>query len=68
MSTQAERLGRSPSAKVKQQLDYPVIDTDVHTNDYSPDIEDYVASYGGTKLVDQLRKIGPGEGASAAET
>jgi hypothetical protein len=33
-----------------------VIDTDVHTNDYSPDIEDYIAQYAGTQLVDELRK------------
>jgi hypothetical protein len=46
----------SPSAAIKARLDYPVIDTDVHTNDYSPAIEDYIASYGGTQLVDELRK------------
>jgi hypothetical protein len=33
-----------------------VIDTDVHTNDYTPAVEDYVAQYGGSRLVDELRK------------
>ncbi|HEX6242780.1 MAG TPA: amidohydrolase family protein [Polyangiales bacterium] len=47
----------SPSAAIKARLDYPVIDTDVHTNDYSPDLEDYVAEYGGKHLVDELRKV-----------
>jgi len=51
MSTQ-----RSPSAKIRARLDFPVIDTDVHTNDYQPHIEDYIASHGGSHLVDELRK------------
>src|SRR5262245_56007944 len=46
----------SPSAAIKAQLDYPVIDTDVHTNDYSPAVDDYVATYAGPHLVDELRK------------
>jgi hypothetical protein len=33
-----------------------VIDTDVHTNDYTPALEDYVANYGGVALVDALRR------------
>jgi predicted TIM-barrel fold metal-dependent hydrolase len=51
MSTQ-----RSPSATIRARLNFPVIDTDVHTNDYLPHIEDYVASHGGSHLVDELRK------------
>jgi hypothetical protein len=46
----------SPSAAIRAGLDYPVIDTDVHTNDYSPALEDYVTTYGGAHLVDELRK------------
>ena len=46
----------SPSAVIRARLDYPVIDTDVHTNDYSPALEDYVSSYGSAHLVDELRK------------
>jgi hypothetical protein len=46
----------SASAEIKAGLDYPVIDTDVHTNDYSPALEDYVSKYGGSHLVDALRK------------
>jgi Amidohydrolase len=45
----------SPSATIRAGLDYPVIDTDVHTNDYTPDLEDYVAHHGGKHLVDALR-------------
>lgn len=52
----SERLKRSASAKIRARFDFPVIDTDVHTNDYTPDIEDYIANYGGKHLVDELRK------------
>lgn len=54
-----DRLGRlqaSRSAAVKATLDHPVIDTDVHVNDYAPVLEDYVQHYGGSALVDTLRK------------
>lgn len=50
------RLQSSPSAAVRANLNYPVIDTDVHTNDFTPALEDYIANYGGAKLVDELRK------------
>jgi len=54
-TTREERLQRSRSAKIRANLDVPVIDTDVHTNDYTPDLEDYIANYGGKHLVDELR-------------
>jgi predicted TIM-barrel fold metal-dependent hydrolase len=50
------RLKTSRSATIRATLDYPVIDTDVHTNDFTPVFEDYIANYGGAKLVDELRK------------
>jgi Amidohydrolase len=56
MPTSFENSSPSPSAAVRARLDYPVIDTDVHTNDYTPAVEDYVASYAGAHLVDELRK------------
>ncbi|RZJ22116.1 MAG: amidohydrolase [Acinetobacter sp.] len=46
----------SRSAEVKAQLDYPVIDTDIHTNEFSPLLEDYIAQYGGSKVVDLFRE------------
>lgn len=57
MNDRASRLQLSPSVAVRQKLDHPVIDTDVHVNDYTPDLEDYVANYGGSHLVDHLRKV-----------
>jgi amidohydrolase family protein len=56
MPRTVENSSQSPSAAVRARLDYPVIDTDVHTNDYTPAVEDYVASHGGAHLVDELRK------------
>jgi len=46
----------SRSAKVKANLDYPVIDNDVHTVEFAPLLEDYIAQYGGAKIVDEFRK------------
>ena len=45
----------SRSAAIKAKLDYPVIDTDVHTVEYGPLLEDYIAQYGGPKIVDEFR-------------
>lgn len=56
MNDRLSRLQLSPSVAVKNTLDYPVIDTDVHVNDYTPDLEDYVSHHGGVHLVDALRK------------
>jgi predicted TIM-barrel fold metal-dependent hydrolase len=61
------RLSTSASAALKAKLDYPVIDTDVHTNDFTPALEDYIANYGGSKLVDALRKADFGRLSSKAE-
>src|SRR3978361_496903 len=55
-SSSVASVRRYPSAAIRATLDYPVIDTDVHTNDYTPAVEDYVAQYGGSQLVDELRK------------
>ena len=56
MNDRLARTHASRSAAVKATLDYPVIDTDVHVNDYAPVLEDYVQHYGGSGLVDALRK------------
>jgi predicted TIM-barrel fold metal-dependent hydrolase len=56
MSASVSRAKSSRSVAVKARLDYPVIDTDLHTIEYTPLLEDYIAKYGGTKLVDEFRK------------
>lgn len=62
-----QKQGKSRSAQVKARLDYPVIDTDFHTNTTSPLLEDYIAQYGGVRIVDEFRaglKKGFGLGAA----
>ncbi len=56
MNTRLNSAKVSRSAAVKARLDHPVIDTDVHVNDYAPVLEDYIAQYGGPQLVDALRR------------
>ena len=46
----------SASAAVKAKLDYPVIDTDLHTIEFAPLLEDYIHKYGGSAVVDKFRK------------
>lgn len=46
----------SRSAAVKAELDYPVIDTDIHTNEFGPLLEEYIEKYGGSKIVDEFRE------------
>ncbi|MDP9898738.1 amidohydrolase family protein [Variovorax ginsengisoli] len=56
MNDRLNPLRASRSAAVKAGLQHPVIDTDVHVNDYAPALEDYIQHYGGNALVDALRK------------
>lgn len=56
MNDRLHAVRASRSVAVKAGLDHPVIDTDVHVNDFAPALEDYVAQYGGAALVDALRK------------
>lgn len=51
----AKRARHSRSAEVKEKLDYPVIDTDIHTIEFGPLLEDYIAKYAGGKIVDEYR-------------
>jgi predicted TIM-barrel fold metal-dependent hydrolase len=45
----------SASAAVRARLDHPVIDTDLHTIEFAPSLEDYIAKHGGPSSVDQFR-------------
>ncbi|MBS1211805.1 MAG: amidohydrolase [Proteobacteria bacterium] len=46
---------QSRSAAIKKRLNYPVIDTDIHTIEYSPLLEEYIEKIGGSSSVDQYR-------------
>ncbi|HTB76188.1 MAG TPA: amidohydrolase family protein [Polyangiaceae bacterium] len=45
----------SKSAAIRARLDYPVIDTDLHTIEFAPALEDYIAKHGGPSAVDSFR-------------
>lgn len=47
----------SPSAAIRQQINHPVIDTDVHTIEFTPLLEEYIAQEGGGDAVDQFRSV-----------
>ena len=51
-----QKRAASRSAAVKVGLDYPVIDTDIHTNEFLPILEDYIHKYGGSRIVDQFNE------------
>ena len=46
----------SRSAAIRAKLDYPVIDTDLHTIEFAPLLEDYIDKHGGAQAVDQFRQ------------
>jgi predicted TIM-barrel fold metal-dependent hydrolase len=54
MTTATDNL--TSSARVREQLAHPVIDTDVHTIEYAPLLEEYIDKYGGPKVVDEYRE------------
>src|SRR6266436_6587733 len=49
------KIAPSRSAVVQSSLDYPVIDTDLHTIEFAPLVEDYIDKIGGPTVVDQFR-------------
>jgi predicted TIM-barrel fold metal-dependent hydrolase len=58
----------SRSAAIRARLPYPVIDTDWHTIEFGPLLEDYIAKFGSPALVDEFRKaINNGYGRTANE-
>ena len=48
-------IRRSPSAQLRAGLSHPVIDTDLHTVEFLPVLEDYIDKVGGAAAVDQFR-------------
>jgi predicted TIM-barrel fold metal-dependent hydrolase len=55
MTQSVQSIKPSSSAALKARLDYPVIDTDLHTVEFAPELEDYIAKHGGGSAVDQFR-------------
>src|SRR5688572_10389302 len=55
MSNITGKAKKTKSAAIREQLGYPVIDTDLHTIEFAPLLEDYIQKHGGAKSVDQFR-------------
>ena len=53
---------RTRSAEIREKLGYPIIDTDVHTQEVEPAFLDYLEKVGGSKIVDRFRENPPGAG------
>jgi predicted TIM-barrel fold metal-dependent hydrolase len=63
MTIALERLKKKTrSAEIREQLGYPIIDTDVHTQEFEPAFLDYLEQVGGSKIVDRFRDRPPGAG------
>jgi hypothetical protein len=54
MNTSSLLVESSPELALS--ADFPVIESGVHAHDAGPDLEDHVASYGGSLLVEQLHR------------
>jgi predicted TIM-barrel fold metal-dependent hydrolase len=53
---------KTRSAEIREQLGYPIIDTDVHTQEFEPAFLDYLAQVGGAKIADSFKDHLPGAG------
>ena len=60
MTIALERPQKSKSAQIRERLGYPIIDTDVHTQEFIPAFLDYLDQVGGSKLVDRFQENLPG--------
>ena len=60
MTIALERPKKSKSAQIRERLGYPIIDTDVHTQEFPPAFLEYLEQVGGTQLVDQFQEHLPG--------
>jgi hypothetical protein len=54
MTLALERLQKTKSAQIREKLSYPVIDTDVHTQEFLPAFLDYLELVDGTEIVDRF--------------
>ncbi|WP_243903180.1 hypothetical protein [Aetokthonos hydrillicola] len=45
---------KTRSAKIREQLGYAIIDTDVHTQEFEPAVLDYLEQVGGAEIVERF--------------
>lgn len=60
MTVALERPRKTKSAQIRERLGYPIIDTDVHTNEFQPAFLEYLEQVGGTAIVERFQENLPG--------
>ncbi|MEH1902013.1 MAG: amidohydrolase family protein [Nostoc sp.] len=60
MTIALDRPQKTRSAQIREKLGYPIIDTDVHTQEFEPAVLDYLEQVGGTALVERFKENLPG--------
>ena len=60
MTIALDRPQKTKSAQIREKLGYPIIDTDVHTQEFEPAVLDYLEQVGGTALVERFKENLPG--------
>ncbi|HEY9804167.1 MAG TPA: hypothetical protein V6D25_27800 [Leptolyngbyaceae cyanobacterium] len=56
MTIAIERPQKSKSAQIREKLGYPIIDTDVHTQEFPPAFLDYLEQVGGTAIAEKFQE------------
>lgn len=51
---------KTRSAEIREQLGYPIIDTDVHTQEFEPAVLDYLEQVAGSAIVERFKEHLPG--------
>jgi len=51
---------KTKSAQIREKLGYPIIDTDVHTQEFPPAFLDYLEQVGGTAIAEKFQEHLPG--------
>jgi predicted TIM-barrel fold metal-dependent hydrolase len=53
-------IQKSKSVQIREQLGYPIIDTDVHTQEFEPAVLDYLEQVAGSAIVERFKEHLPG--------
>ncbi|WP_242044835.1 hypothetical protein [Anabaena azotica] len=56
MTIAIERPQKSKSAQIREKLGYPIIDTDVHKQEFPPAFLDYLDQVGGTAIAEKFQE------------
>ncbi|MEH2437615.1 MAG: hypothetical protein V7K25_25870 [Nostoc sp.] len=60
MTIALDRPKKTKSAQIREKLGYPIIDTDVHTQEFPPAFLDYLEQVAGTAIAERFQEHLPG--------